>query len=222
MTDANTQNRIIATQVQLPWSTAMEIATKSIRKRFVRSLITMASVVLAIAFLISIWSGHYVNEGLKALDDPTINAELMKQGVDLTTSTISSKMLWLIVLSLITCSVGIVNAMLMSVTERFREIGTMKCLGAADGFIIRIFMIEAAILGLIGTAAGIVIGLAIGLGGATLSFGFVAVTAVPVLGLAKASGLSLAIGLVLCTVFAIYPAYVAASMQPVDAMRVEQ
>ena len=50
--------------------------------------------------------------------------------------------------------VGIINAMLMSVTERIREIGTMKCLGALDAFILKIYFIEAALQGLIGTAMG--------------------------------------------------------------------
>jgi ABC-type antimicrobial peptide transport system permease subunit len=54
--------------------------------------------------------------------------------------------------------VGITNSMLMSVTERFREIGTMKCLGALDAFIVRLFLIETALLGLFGSIAGIIIG----------------------------------------------------------------
>ena len=48
--------------------------------------------------------------------------------------------------------------MLMSVTERFREIGTMKCLGALDGFIVRLFLIESAVLGILGSLLGALIG----------------------------------------------------------------
>ena len=50
---------------------------------------------------------------------------------------------WVVGLALLVAFVGIVNAMLMSVTERFREIGTMKCLGALDGFIVKLFVIES-------------------------------------------------------------------------------
>ena len=48
---------------------------------------------------------------------------------------IQERMLWLILVSMVVCAVGIANAMLMSVTERFREIATLKCLGALDGTI---------------------------------------------------------------------------------------
>jgi len=52
------------------------------------------------------------------------------------------------ILSLLVCAVGIVNAQLMAVTERFREIGTMKCLGALDRFVLRLFILEAGMQGL--------------------------------------------------------------------------
>jgi hypothetical protein len=213
----------ISHQVNLPWSKAASIAIKSLKKRMARSMITMISVVLAIAFLMSIWTGNDAVNGLKALDNPEIDSLLMKHGEDLTTTGISSKMLWLVGLSLLVCSVGIVNAMLMSVTERFREIGTMKCLGALDGFIIKLFMVEALVQGAIGTAVGILIGLVIGLAGVMLTYGAgVTLGAVPVGALAFSALLSFVTGVILCTVFAIYPAYVAASMQPVEAMRVEE
>jgi putative ABC transport system permease protein len=51
----------------------------------------------------------------------------------------TAKQRWIIILSLLVCVVGIVNAQLMAVTERFREIGTMKCLGALDRFVLRLF-----------------------------------------------------------------------------------
>jgi len=112
--------------------------------------------------------------------------------------------------------------MLMSVTERFREIGTMKCLGAMDGFIIKLFMIEASIQGACGTCAGIVLGLLIGLGGGLLTYGSLAASSVSFFAIGWSAALSLIIGVTLCTLFAIYPAYVASRMQPVEAMRVEE
>src|SRR5205085_3164080 len=71
------------------------------------------------------------------------------------------RQLWLVSLSLVVCTVGIANSMLMSVTERFKEIGTMKCLGALDGFIVKLFFIESCLLGflasLLGCLAGIMV-----------------------------------------------------------------
>lgn len=67
-------------------------------------------------------------------------------------------MQWLVALSLLVCAVGITNSMLMSVSERFREIGTMKCLGALNQFIVKIFMIEALMIGVISSALGWLLG----------------------------------------------------------------
>jgi len=61
-------------------------------------------------------------------------------------------------MSLMVSAVGITNSMLMSVTERFREIGTMKCLGALDEFIVRLFLIESVVLGFLGSLVGALLG----------------------------------------------------------------
>ncbi|MGC9320063.1 MAG: ABC transporter permease, partial [Armatimonadota bacterium] len=70
----------------------------------------------------------------------------------------AARQTWLVVMSLMVSAVGITNSMLMSVTERFREIGTMKCLGALDEFIVRLFLIESAVLGLLGSIVGALVG----------------------------------------------------------------
>ena len=70
----------------------------------------------------------------------------------------TAKQRWIVFLSLLVCVVGIINAQLMSVTERFREIGTLKCLGALDRFIVRIFVIEATMQGLAGGIIGALLG----------------------------------------------------------------
>src|SRR5437762_13903572 len=87
---------------------------------------------------------------------------------------------WLVGLALLVAFVGILNAMLMSVTERFREIGTMKCLGALDGFIIKLFLIESLFQGAVGTLVGVLLGLALSLIAASISFGRFAWTNLPV------------------------------------------
>ena len=57
-------------------------------------------------------------------------------------------------MSLLVCFVGITNSMLMSVTERYKEIGTLKCLGALDNFIVKLFLIESGLLGFFGSLGG--------------------------------------------------------------------
>jgi len=61
-------------------------------------------------------------------------------------------------MALIVCFFGIMNAMLMSVTERFKEIGTMKCLGALNRFVVTLFFIEAGLMGVIASFVGWLIG----------------------------------------------------------------
>jgi ABC-type antimicrobial peptide transport system permease subunit len=110
----------------------------------------------------------------------------------------------------------------MAVTERFREIGTMKCLGALDRFILRLFLLEAGMQGLTGAFVGALAGALFSLINALLSFGTIAVTTLlwteVFLSIIFATG----VGFVLSLAGVMYPSIVAARMQPVEAMRVEQ
>ncbi|MHC4716637.1 MAG: ABC transporter permease [Planctomycetota bacterium] len=128
---------------------------------------------------------------------------------------------WLVAMSFLVCIVGISNAMLVSVLERFREIATMKCLGAMDGLIAVLFLLEAAFLGTVGGAAGVVIGGAVGLTRMFSGLGTWVATFFPWGGLAAMAGVSILAGLLLTTLSAIYPAFRAARMAPMEAMRVE-
>lgn len=132
----------------------------------------------------------------------------------------SFRVRWIIIVSLLVTVIGISNAMLMSVTERFREIGAMKCLGALSGFIRQIFLIESCFMGTIGGMAGSVLGMLFSIAMYGFTYGF---------GLALASLnwgtlfgyvlLSMVVGVVLSIVAAIYPARVASGMLPADALR---
>lgn len=124
-------------------------------------------------------------------------------------------------LSLLVCTVGIVNAMMMTVTERFREIATMKCLGAGDGFILKAFLIEASTLGLAGSLAGLGLGLVLVLTQAWWRFGGAFWAACPLSELTLATLAALLCGVVLAMLGALLPAWSAARMHPVDAMRVD-
>src|SRR6185436_16050387 len=124
---------------------------------------------------------------------------------------------WVIGVALLVAFVGILNAMLMSVTERFREIGTMKCLGALDGFIIRLFLLESLFQGVVGTILGIVIGLGLSLLNASLSYGRYAWRNVPMHDLGMAIIFCFLVGIGLTIAGAVYPAWQASRMQPIAA-----
>ena len=100
----------------------------------------------------------------------------------------------------------------------------MKCLGALDSFIVRLFLLESTFQGLIGTTIGIVIGLAVAVIWKSARYGLLtAIGSAPlwleILGWAL---FSLIVGAVIGVLAAIYPAYTAARMEPIDAMRVEE
>ncbi len=117
-------------------------------------------------------------------------------------------------LSLLVGGIGVMNIMLVSVTERTREIGLRKALGAPPGAIRSQFLTEAAILGLAGGVLGVALGLIAtwvlpGIIGSSL------VVSTPIVFLAL--GIAVAIGLI----FGVYPAARAARLAPIDALRSE-
>jgi putative ABC transport system permease protein len=212
-------------QVRLPFMKSVEISLKSIKVRFFRSVITTMSLVLAVSFLSFVGVSNDIANGMLAEQDPELRQVLIRSGYDLrpkdTTVGSSPKQRWLVILSLLVCVVGIVNAQLMAVTERFREIGTMKCLGALDRFILRLFILEAGMQGLAGAGMGALVGAVFSLFNGWLRFGPVALTAVSWADPAYSVGIAMAVGCLLSLLGVLYPALVAARMQPVEAMRVE-
>ncbi|WP_295697965.1 ABC transporter permease [Lapillicoccus sp.] len=117
-------------------------------------------------------------------------------------------------ISLLVGGIGVINIMLVSVTERIREIGLRKALGATPRVIQRQFLVEASLLGLVGGLLGIGLGL---LGGALLPrFLDQPVTISPI----AAVG-ALAVALVIGVAAGVYPANRAARLAPIDALRNE-
>ena len=216
------QNRLLV----LPIKKSVEIALKSIKVRFFRSLITTLSLVLAVSFLSFVNVTTDVANGLLAKEDPDLRRVLIRSGYDIAPEEnsvgSSPKLRWIIFLSLMVCVVGIVNAQLMAVTERFREIGTMKCLGALDRFILKLFLLEAGMQGLAGAGAGALLGAIFALFNAFIRFGNVGLTALRWTDVAQSVLFAILIGFILSLVGVLYPAIVAARMQPVEAMRTEQ
>lgn len=212
--------------VVLPFLKSVEISYKNIKVRFFRSLITTLSLLLAVSFLSFVNVSTDTANGLLTLEDHTVRQSLIKSGYDLPPGVknvgSSPKQRWIIILSLLVCVVGIINAQLMAVTERFREIGTMKCLGALDRFILRLFILEASMQGLVGALAGALAGGLFAILNSLLRFGWIVFTSTSWADVASSIGAATIVGILLSLAGVLYPAIVAARMQPVEAMRVEQ
>ncbi|MBW3014059.1 ABC transporter permease [Candidatus Woesearchaeota archaeon] len=123
-------------------------------------------------------------------------------------------------ISLIVGGLGIMNSMYTSVLERTREIGVMKAIGARNSNVFGFFVVESGIMGFVGGAVGIIIGLAmsLGLAAAINATGFVTISmsvsySLVVFGLLFSFGLGMASGAL--------PAMRAARLKPVDALRYE-
>ena len=142
--------------------------------------------------------------------------DLLKQASELQSlsETTNRQLLWIAAISLVVGGIGVMNIMLVSVTERTREIGTRKALGAPASAIRMQFITESVILCLIGGVIGVVLGIAAGVGLSTL----MKVPGKPTISsIVVAVGFSMAIGVF----FGYYPANKAAKLDPIEALRYE-
>ncbi len=206
----------IKRQVVLSHKDAFKISLRNIRIRFGRSIIVTASIGLGVAFLSSVLVGNLISNALMKNGPEEIRVVL--QAVE---EGSHSRQIWLVTLSLIVCVVGITNSMLMSVTERCKEIGTMKCLGALNRFIIELFILESSLQGIIGSLAGVFIGT---LGIVILNllkYGGMIFRFIPYLPLLKYSFFAVLLGVTISVVGAVYPAYLSSKMEPAEAIRKE-
>lgn len=141
------------------------------------------------------------------------NESIMQQINDIT-GGVQIGALVVSIIALIAAGVGIMNIMLVSVTERTREIGIMKAVGARKSNILLQFLIEAVVLCLIGGFIGIIVGVGIG----NLAGGFLnATSTIPYKWVAIGMTLCILVGII----FGTYPAYKAANLDPIEALRYE-
>ena len=193
--------------ITFPISEAFRYSLESIRKRFTRALITAISILLGIAFYVTIRSMNVILPNVG--QQPPQAYQIM-----------------MAIIALLVCGVGIINSMLMSVTERYKEIGTIKCLGATDRSVLQIFLIEALSLGLLGGVIGAFAGWLAAVGIFSFQFGLEGVFPAGKIGIVmieymKYIGEAIGIAVFLSVAAAAYPAYYAAKLHPADALRYE-
>lgn len=235
-------------QIMLPWSEAFRISIKNVVLRLGRAAITATGIVLGVAFLTYVLSDRVFSEGMEqarlqqeqtlitateevrgggSVGEPVSAEEQQarqmsaQREAEALAQERKARQIWLAVMSLLVCGIGITNSMLMSVTERFQEIGTMKCLGALDSFIVRLFLIEAAVIGLLGSLVGILLGLLFVMLIYTIKYGSSVTAKVDWPQLFTYMLFAMAVGAFISLMSAIPPSVRAARMPPAAALRSE-
>jgi ABC-type lipoprotein release transport system permease subunit len=183
-------------------------------------MITTSGILLGIAFFVAVLSGSEIT---RVMTERQGSQAIVTAIDDAPTGTISSQQIWLIIMSLIVSVVGIANSMLMAVTERFREIGTMKCLGALNRFVVELFLLESGFQGLTGAVMGALVGFISIMLLNLKDYGLDVFLGFPqyILRILMYMGIACLLGMILAIIGAAGPAYRAAQLPPAEAMRVD-
>jgi putative ABC transport system permease protein len=156
---------------------------------------------------------HHISEPAEADFTITTQAQLQSTANSVN-RTLTDLLAGIAAISLLVGGIGVMNIMLVSVTERIREIGLRKAVGAAPGEIRRQFLVEAGSLGLIGGVGGVLLGL---VGAVVLPH--LEANPVTISPVAAVGAVVVAIGIGL--IFGVYPASRAARLSPIEALRTE-
>ncbi len=213
-------------RLTLPWSSTFKMCWENLKNRRGRFLLVFASIAVVVAFFVNTMAYQRLLFNLRSHADISTKAALERAGLWSNNPDAEKaqhdRMIWLLTLSGMLCFVGVTNTMFMSVTERYREIGTLKCLGALNSFVVRLFLIESLFVGITGSVIGSMAGLLLTLIQAGLAIPFRHLSGAAVFdSLALTVPLAIAGGTLLTMLAAIYPTMEAARMRPVDAMRAE-
>ena len=226
-----TPRRIFASEpgprtVVFPWRRTLGMCWANVRNRRGRFLLTLVCVSVTVAFLMATMTYRGILAELAGSEDVHVRAVLERAGVFTGDAEAVARQrhqrIWILSLAAVLCVTGITNTMLMSVTERSGEIGTLKCLGSLNGFVVRLFLLESLLVGLIGSVLGVLVGYALGVAQAAVTLEAAVLSAGQcALPLARSGPIAVAAGTVLTVISAAYPTWVAARMSPVEAMRVD-
>jgi hypothetical protein len=186
-------------KLHLSFNLVWSMAKSSLKVRLSRSLLTCLTITTSTAFMMYL------------LTFPTGGGEADRESWYL-----------MLVLALVVSAAGVLNAMLMSVAQRYREIGTFKCLGALDALILYSVLTEAALVGLVGAVAGVAVGLVVAIILGLADRGAAMLEQMSLLILPLKVLLVFVVGMALTTLGAAVPAWIAAKMPPVEAMRGEK
>ncbi len=147
------------------------------------------------------------------------DSSCMLENITETLGTMTTFVMAIAGISLLVAAVSIFNVMMMSVTERIREIGILRSIGTQKGEVRRMFIYESAILGGLGAVIGAVASLTIGwvvvlamVGSTDYFFAPASLMYVP---------FGMAIGFITCVLSGVYPAWSASNLDPIEALRAE-
>lgn len=159
--------------------------------------------------------GNYIREKLLISSDyySVSSQSSMLDAMDSITSTLTLLLGGIASISLIVGGIGVMNVMLVSVTERTKEIGIRKSLGARKRDILMQFLIEALVLSILGGMIGVALGLCVGNVAEKFNFAFTASPSIIFISFFSSAFIGI--------VFGIFPAYRAACLKPIDALRTE-
>lgn len=172
-----------------------------------------------------------VNDSAKAREEilermnkkeETVNVQdnsRMLESITSTLSTMTTFVMAIAGISLLVAATSIFNVMMMSVTERVREIGIMRSIGTQKAEVMKMFIYESVILGVIGAIIGAILSVAIGwivvlamVGSTEYFFTAASLVFIPS---------AMLVGIVICIVSGVYPAWRASNLDPIEALRAE-
>ena len=189
--------------MEFPFREAFWMSLEQIRKRLKRSIILVGSIALGISLLTHLEMTNVI-----------LATYMSSMG-----STMEAYQFWLIIVSLFVCGIGLINANLIAIYERYREIGTMKCLGAMDQHVMKLFLIESLIFGAIGGVLGFSFGTITAIASSSVQLGINALSFTPLEGILRYLAISTGLSVLLSVISTMYPALRAARLNPVEALR---